>query len=44
METLSPDEIALQHAAIIDAIEAKDPDAAVQAMEKHLATVRGALN
>jgi GntR family transcriptional repressor for pyruvate dehydrogenase complex len=43
METLSPAEIALQHGAVIDAIEAKDPDAAVRAMEKHLATVRGAL-
>ena len=43
METLSPDEIVIQHAAIIDAIEAKDPDAAARAMEKHLSTVRGAL-
>jgi GntR family transcriptional repressor for pyruvate dehydrogenase complex len=44
METLSPEEIAAQHAAVIDAIEAKDADAAMRAMEKHLATVRGALN
>lgn len=43
METLSPKEIAQQHAAVLDAIEAKDPDAAVRAMEKHLSTVRGAL-
>ena len=43
IETLLPSEVILQHAAVLDAIDAKDPDAAVRAMERHLAVVRSAL-
>jgi GntR family transcriptional regulator, transcriptional repressor for pyruvate dehydrogenase complex len=43
MEHCAPADIASQHAAIIAAIDAKDPDAAVRAMDHHLATVRHAL-
>ena len=43
IETLLPSEVILQHAAVLDAIDAKDPDAAARAMEQHLAEVRNAL-
>jgi GntR family transcriptional repressor for pyruvate dehydrogenase complex len=43
MEYLPPAEVARQHAAVVDAIEARDPEAAVRAMSSHLAAVRAAL-